>query len=52
MTLAYFSCPGCGAVVSGPAVDPPTVCERCGASDLEPLANDSAAAAYFAAELR
>ncbi len=51
MTLSYFSCPACAAVVSGPAVDPPTACERCGASDLEPLADDSAAA-YFASELR
>ena len=51
MTLVYFSCLACAAVVSGPAVDPPTACERCGASELEPLADDSAAA-YFASEFQ
>jgi hypothetical protein len=47
--LRYLACPDCGTVYALP--DDPDECDRCGATGLQTLSSDPAAAAYFAGAL-
>lgn len=48
--LRYLACPDCGTVYAVP--DGSDACDRCGATELEPLSTGSAGAAYFTRGLR
>ena len=48
--LRYLACPDCGTVYAVP--DGFDACDRCGATELEPLSTGSAGAAYFTRGLR
>ena len=48
--LRYLACPDCGTVYAVP--DGSDACDRCGATELEPLSTRSAGVAYFARGLR